>query len=140
MSRFRSAALAVMLASACSPVEVDSIYWSDGDSGRINGVEFRLHGVDAPETGGVGAFGGAECEAERELGYEAKAAVVEYTRGKPIDITRSYGADRYGREVVDLSVDGEDLGSIMISRGAMKRWDYDSGEPKPDWCNSGGSR
>ena len=48
------------------PTEITSIYWSDADSGRINGsLKFRLNSIDAPETGGVGAaIGGAECELE----------------------------------------------------------------------------
>lgn len=42
------------------PADIRSIYWSDGDSGRItleNGevLKFRLNDIDAPETGGVGA-------------------------------------------------------------------------------------
>ena len=57
-----------------------TIYWSDGDSGRIDGMPFRLADIDAPETGGVGARGGAKCESERELGFAAKAWVVELTR------------------------------------------------------------
>ena len=44
-----------------APLEITSIYWSDADSGRLNGsIKFRLNSVDAPETGGVGAaIGGA---------------------------------------------------------------------------------
>ena len=53
-----------------APVFVDTtaatiglIDWSDADSGRLDGVRFRLRDVDAPETGGVGAaIGGAKCE------------------------------------------------------------------------------
>ena len=60
-----------------------TVYWSDGDSGRLSdGTKFRLHGVDAPETGSMKQRGGAKCEAERELGYDAKAAAVELTRGR----------------------------------------------------------
>jgi len=61
---------------------IKSIYWSDGDSGRINGsLKFRLNDIDAPETGGVGAaVGGAKCEAERAKGYESKAWAVAFTK------------------------------------------------------------
>ena len=43
-----------------SGAAIKSIYWSDGDSGRItftNGetIHFRINDRDAPETGGVGA-------------------------------------------------------------------------------------
>ena len=77
-----------------------SIYWSDGDSGRIDGMKFRLANVDAPETGGVGAIGGAKCEFERELGFEAKEFMVDLTRNADLVITSNSGADRYDREVM----------------------------------------
>ncbi len=113
-----------------------SVYWSDGDSGRLSdGTRFRLHGVDAPETGGVGAFGGAECEAEREIGYEAKAVAVELSRDADIRVTGNYGADRYGRLIVDLAINGEDAAEAFIRVGSHRPWDYDGGEKKPDWCS-----
>ena len=68
-------------------IKIKSIYWSDGDSGRITfasgeTISFRINDRDAPETGGVGAaIGGAKCEKERELGFASKGWVVEYTRG-----------------------------------------------------------
>ena len=42
--------------------------------------------------------------------------------------------DHYQRLVVDLSLDGEDLGLLLIAGGTHKVWDYDGGAPKPDWC------
>lgn len=68
---------------------ITSIYWSDGDSGRINGsLKFRLNDIDAPETGGVGAaIGGAKCEAERAKGDESKAWVVAFTKDTNLKIT-----------------------------------------------------
>ncbi len=135
LAAMKYAFFSLILLAACSPVPVDSLYWSAGDRGRINGVEFRLHGVDAPETGGIGSYGGAQCEAERALGYEAKAEIVEFTRGKAVAISRRYETDRYGRLVVDLSVDGRDLAAVMVGRGVLKRWDYDGGQAKPDHCS-----
>jgi len=86
------------------PESYSSIYWSDGDSGRLGKLKFRLANVDAPETGSMKQRGGAKCESERELGYEAKAYIVEFTKDKTISIVRDYGEDRYGRLVVDLEV------------------------------------
>ena len=54
-------------------------------------MKFRLANVDAPETGGVGARGGAKCEFERELGYDAKEFMVELTRSADLVITSSSG-------------------------------------------------
>ena len=95
-----------------SPNNISSIYWSDADSGRINGkLKFRLNSVDAPETGGVGAaIGGAKCELERKRGYESKEWIVGLTRNAETIITSEYGLDRHDRLIVDLSVSGEDLG------------------------------
>ena len=98
----------ILLGASCAAPQVEQInkpvteiYWSDGDSGRIDGMKFRLANVDAPETGGVGARGGAKCEGERVLGYVAKEYMVNLTRMKPLEIVASYGADRYGREVIE---------------------------------------
>lgn len=112
-----------------------AVYWSDGDSGRLpDGTRFRLHGVDAPETGGVGKRGGARCEAERAIGYDAKAAAVERTRGASVRVTRDYGLDKFDRRVVDLATDSGDLASALITGGSHLVWDYDGGAKKPDWC------
>jgi endonuclease YncB( thermonuclease family) len=114
-----------------------TVYWSDGDSGQLSdGTKFRLHGIDAPETGSMKQRGGAKCEAERALGYDAKAVAVELTRGREVTVTRVMGRDRYGRNVVALSLDGEDMASLLIARGTHQAWDYDGGATKPDWCGS----
>jgi endonuclease YncB( thermonuclease family) len=111
------------------------LYWSDGDSGRLpDGTRFRLHGVDAPETGGVGKRGGAHCEAERAIGYEAKAAAVALSRGAVVRVIRDYGPDQYDRRVVDLAIGETDLGAALVSGGTHLGWDYDGGAKKPDWC------
>lgn len=116
---------------------VNNIYWSDGDSGRIDGMKFRLANIDAPETGGVGAIGGAKCELERERGFEAKAFVVELTRDSELEITARYGPDRYDREVIDLSADGVDVGEAGIIAGHLGTWPHKGRKAlsdKPDWC------
>lgn len=119
---------------AAAPRE-GAVYWSDGDSGRLaDGTKFRLHGVDAPETTSVKWYRGAKCEHERELGYLAKERVLELTRGKTLTVAHDYGRDPYQRLVVDLAVDGQDLAGLLIAAGTHKVWDYDGGDPKPDWC------
>lgn len=116
-----------------------SIYWSDGDSGRIGSTKFRLANVDAPETGGVGAYGGAKCEYERTLGFDAKAYMVELSRGGAVSISVSYDEDRYGRLVVDLEIDGQDIATNGMEAGHLRPWPHDNGRalaPKPDWCTN----
>ncbi len=115
--------------------EALTVYWSDGDSGRLSdGTKFRLHGIDSPETGSLKQRGGAKCEAERELGYEAKEAALELTRGKAVTISELRGTDRYERTVVRLSLDGKDVAGLLVSGGTHKTWDYDGRQKKPDWC------
>jgi len=112
-----------------------TVYWSDGDSGRLSdGTKFRLHGIDAPETGSMKVPGGARCEAERVLGFEARQAAVELTRGKTLSVSATYGTDRYDRAVVRLEIDGRDVAALLVAGGTHKIWDYDGRQRKPDWC------
>jgi len=120
-----------------TPQSYTSIYWSDGDSGRLGDLKFRLANIDAPETGSLKQRGGAKCEAEREIGYEAKASLVTHTKGKTLKIVRDYGEDRYGRLVIDLSADGEDVATAGVNAGHLRAWPHQKGRalsPKPDWC------
>lgn len=130
-------ASAAEIANRKSDVSASKIYWSDGDSGRLDGKPFRLANIDAPEKGGVGAIGGAKCEEERELAFETKAFIVELTRDADVRISKSYGPDRYGREVVDLSVNGRDLAEIGLEAGRFRPWPHKGQRAlakKPDWC------
>jgi endonuclease YncB( thermonuclease family) len=117
---------------------VKSIYWSDGDSGRIDEIEFRLADWDAPETGAVGSRGGAKCEGERALGFKAKEFMVELTREGGVSISRAYDVDRYGRQVLDLAVNDEDIAQVGKRAGHLRSWRHVGSravEPKPDWCS-----
>ena len=114
-----------------------SIYWSDGDSGRLGALKFRLANIDAPETGSLKQRGDAKCEAERKIGYEAKAFLVSFTKGKTLNITHNYGEDRYGRLVIDLTADKKDVATAGINAGHLRAWPHKNGRaqsPKPDWC------
>lgn len=120
---------------------ITSIDWDDADSGDINGVRFRLSNVDAPETGGVGAaVGAALCEHERERGLAAREWVEELTRDPSrLRITSATGYDRMERPrlLIDLSVDGVDVGRAGIASGHLAAWPHDGARalgPKPDWC------
>lgn len=125
--------------SAKTDFKITSIYWSDGDSGRLNGdLKFRLNDVDAPETGGVGAaIGGAKCELERERAYASKEWIVTFTKNAALEITESYGDDRYDRLVIDLSADGQDVGQAGIDAGHLAPWPHDGRKAlakRPVWC------
>ena len=103
----------------------------------MGALKFRLANIDAPETRSLKQNGGAKCEAERIIGYAAKAFVVEFTKGKEIKIARDYSQDRYKRLVVDLTADGVDVAAAGIEAGHLRPWPHKKNRaqmPKPDWC------
>ena len=141
MRRAFAVTFLLILAACTSPAHGDDaspIDWDDGDSGTINGKDFRLAGVDAPETGGVGAaIGGAKCEVERALGRDAKDYMQALTRGAELEITADYAIDRYGRHVIDLAADGMDVGKSGLAGGHLRSWQHDGTkalEERPNWC------
>lgn len=107
------------------------VVWVDGDSGRIGGRAFRLHGVDAPE----GSVSRARCSLERQRADRARSAARRLTAGQGVIVARTYGRDRYGRELVDLTLGGRDVAGMLMRDGHLKRWRYEAGAPKPDWCS-----
>jgi endonuclease YncB( thermonuclease family) len=122
-------------AAAAATEAALTVYWSDGDSGRLSdGTKFRLHGIDAPETGSMKQRGGAKCESERALGFEAREAALELTRGKQVTVSEVHGTDRYERTVLRLDLEGADLAALLVAGGTHRTWDYDGREKKPDWC------
>lgn len=137
----RTALLALAVAACASQPSsaqlVTSLYWSEGDSGRVNGTDFRLADVDAPETGGVGSRGGAKCEKERELGFKAKEFIVNATKTGKVTITGTEEKDDFGRVVMTLAIDGKDIGQLGVSAGFLRPYVFDGKRatmPKPDWC------
>jgi len=116
---------------------INKIYWSDADSGRVNGVCFRLANVDAPETGYVGGRGGAECEHERKIGFVAKSKTISMTKTGDIRVLDTYGFDHYNRQILSLEVKGQEWAATGLSAGIYKSWEFRNGkalEPKPDFC------
>lgn len=140
MHRAALAALMLTLALAAPTSRADtvkSIYWKDGDSGRADGVEFRLADVDAPETGGVGSRGGAKCEGERRLGFQAKAFIVDATAGRTLVISYNGEIDDWGRKVATLTANGSDVGQMGIAAGHLRPYVFNGKRatmPKPKWC------
>ena len=131
-----------VLITSCTPgveglPDKPSLHWSDGDSGTINGVDFRLANVDAPETSPIGWKNGARCKQELKLGREAKRFMREVTRSEPVTITKDHGADRYNRRVVELSIDGQSIATLAQNKGYLMPWAHKNGkalQPKPNWC------
>lgn len=106
------------------------VYWADGESGTLEGRVFRLRGVDAPE---ISPFR-SRCEAERTMSLAARSAADKLTKDKKAVVTQVYGRDRFGRELVDLSVDGEDVATHLIAQKSVRAWRDDADEAHHDWC------
>lgn len=94
----------------------------DGDTLRTAGGErIRLIGIDAPEL-----HPRARCPHEAELALAAKDRLTELIDGaaeiattpRPDEPDR----DRYDRLLRDVSVDGVDVGEILVSEGLAKVW------------------
>lgn len=109
-----------------------SVNWVDGDSGTLDGRRFRLYGVDAPESSAAHAG----CASEMRRADAARDAVRALTRGGTVAVSRTHGIDKYDRELVSLEVGGRDVASTLIASGHLKRWNYERGDRKPDWCGS----
>nr|WP_281501843.1 thermonuclease family protein [Aliiroseovarius sp. F20344] len=85
----------------------------------------RLVGFDTPETKDPG------CPEEKALGDKATARLRQIVKGADITM-RHDGHDKYGRELVRLSVDGRDVGDTLISEGLALAY---RGGSRINWCD-----
>jgi endonuclease YncB( thermonuclease family) len=113
----------------------------DGDTVRRGGRTYRLVGFDTPETGL-----NARCERERTLGEAATRRLTQLIGGGGHVLTRvscacppgteGTSACNYGRLCARLTVQGRDVGSILISEGLARP--YVCGgtgcPPRAGWC------
>lgn len=100
----------------------------DGDTVVLRGETIRIANIDVPETRQ------AKCDAELRLGLVAKrrlkqllgSGAIFVHPGDPLD-GRTH--DRYGRLLATITVDGRDVGEILVAEG----WRPWTGQRKP-WC------
>jgi len=84
----------------------------DGDTLELNGITYRLNGIDAPEFG-------QSCQnpsGSWACGSEALKRLVELTNGAKVQcevITR----DPYDRIIATCSANGRDLGELLTQEG-----------------------
>jgi endonuclease YncB( thermonuclease family) len=85
----------------------------DGDSLEVAGARIRLFGIDAPE-------GRQECRDATDRPYPcgraATRALAAALAGRTVACT-AVDHDRYDRDVAICTVDGRDLGDIMVRAG-----------------------
>jgi endonuclease YncB( thermonuclease family) len=121
----------VVLAAATVPVAARSVtngdaaarhkceFICDGDTLKLNGVTYRLWGIDAPET--------KQLCGDYAAGIMATETLEMLVRGKTV-VCEPKTTDRYGRTVAVCRADGEDLGRTMVQLGmawAFVRYSHD---------------
>lgn len=132
----RLAALLLLLtgpALAASP-EVRVL---DGDTIKIGKVNYRLHGIDAPEKV-------QRCQRDNLdwlCGQEAAAHLRRLIGDRPVTCTEK-DRDRYGRVVAVCQAGGEDLNRAMVRAGLAWAYlaysrDYESAEWEAQLLGSG---
>lgn len=98
----------------------------DGDTFRMNGTKIRIADIDAPETHP------ARCAHEAELGAAATQRLHALLNSGPVSLA-SVGrdADRYGRKLRLVSVDGRGVGETLVAEGLARRY---AGGYREGWC------
>ncbi len=95
------------LAVGIHPALAQSI--TDGDTLKLNGVTYRLWGIDAPETK-------QDCLDGWAAGQLATTHLQALIAGRNVICERK-DTDRYGRTVAICRAGGEDLGAKMVRDG-----------------------
>ncbi|MFA3919383.1 thermonuclease family protein [Ruegeria hyattellae] len=110
-------------AKVLSATEVFAI---DGDTIDHGDDRYRLMGFDTPETFRP------QCDAEKALGFKTKARLAELieTAGQ-IKLIIEPELDLHDRFLAVGRVDGQDVGTILISEGLARP--YDGGKHR-SWC------
>ena len=116
----------LILAAAC----IASVH--DGDTLRLcSGERVRLANIDAPEVAGssrcrtktrarlAASRNPAWCD--KKLGIQSRDALRRFIVSGTAKIHR-IGKDRYGRTLARVTVNGQDAGAYLISRGLARRW------------------
>jgi micrococcal nuclease len=103
-------------------------YVYDGDTVELlcgaQRLTARLQGFDTPETKEP------RCAAEAALGHAATLRLRALLRGTTPQIYR-HGHDKYGRDLVTLLLDGQNVGETLIAEGLAHRY---SGGTRAGWC------
>ncbi|WP_332310943.1 thermonuclease family protein [Novosphingopyxis sp. YJ-S2-01] len=93
----------------------------DGDTAWVNGEKIRLANIDAPEIRG-------KCSSERALAIAARNRLATLLR-PGFQIHRT-GTDRYGRTLARITVDGVDVGRVLVVEGLAREWT----SRREPWC------
>jgi endonuclease YncB( thermonuclease family) len=86
----------------------------------------RLENADTPETGER-----ARCPEELEAGNRATAWVREQVATRDVRVFSLGRLDKYQRLLVRVTVDGRDLGELLVVQGLGRAY---RGERRMTWC------
>jgi micrococcal nuclease len=98
----------------------------DGDTIKLGTQSLRLAGIDAPEVSRP------DCAAEAALGARATERLRALMAEGQIAILPTGRADRFGRPLIALTVDGRDAGQALMSEGLAQPWPR-----RAPWCPAG---
>jgi len=104
----------------------------DGDTleNTANGIRYRLENVEAAPTGDQAA-----CASERDLGERAAAATEQLVgRARAVSLTLTGRRDPAGEPLVFVSLDGRDLGELLMAQGAARP----ARTRAQPWCDTAG--
>lgn len=104
MTSAQLVALALLL-----PIGAEAQTVVDGDTIRLNGTTYRLHGIDAPESKQA-------CNQGWAAGQVAASRLRALMEGRKV-VCEAKGSDRYGRTIAVCRADGEDLGAALVREG-----------------------
>jgi endonuclease YncB( thermonuclease family) len=110
----------------------DDVRVVDGDTVDVNGTRMRFRDCDTPE------LANAACDAERELGEKAAERLRKLLRTGEIRMHERSGRDFYNRPLIELSVDGESVCSVLIKERLAVP--YKRKHPRKSWCSRGSKR
>jgi endonuclease YncB( thermonuclease family) len=87
----------------------------DGDTIKLNGVNYRLHGIDAPELHQT-------CPDGWDAGQKARNALQGIIDARGNVRCQKMAEDHYGRTVAICRASGMDMGAAIVSLGYA--WAY----------------
>lgn len=103
-------ALALTLFPSLAFAEVSVV---DGDTLDLDGVRYRINGIDAPEAAQKCQTAGGQ---SWYCGKRATEALETLVRGRRVTCT-SLATDGYGREIGRCTANGADLAGAMVEQG-----------------------
>lgn len=114
----------LIVCSALSVVDGDTIK-CDGQNMRLLGEGIvDVRGIDTPELRTW------KCEKERKLAKLARNRLKELLKGERPKIVAE-GEDTFGRPLVNIYVEGRELGKQLLREGFAQVWRKGQ---KIDWC------